>query len=72
MDVDSSNDIMFISALCRELQECLAETMITMENHVDGFTGQGSDTEENECNNNLSGIVRDVGGSGTAESLAGS
>lgn len=73
MDADNSSDTSFIlntNALCRELQECLAETMMMMECHVgDSYTGKEFDNEKDESKNNSCGIVRDAVGSDGAKRL---
>lgn len=73
MDTGGSNDISLMfntSALCRELQECLSETLVTMERQVgDSYAGKESDNTQDESNNNSSVIVRDVGGSCEALSV---
>ncbi|XP_078347468.1 omega-hydroxyceramide transacylase-like isoform X2 [Oculina patagonica] len=62
MDAGSSDDtckfIFNANALCRELQECLSETMVMMERHVgDSYAGKESDNTQDESNNNSSVIV---------------
>lgn len=62
-----NNDVTFTcilntSALCRELQECLAESMVMMEHHV----GESYAETNSDSNNNSSDIVKDLGGSACA------
>ena len=73
MDADDSSDDSFIlntNALRRELQECLAGTIIMMERHVgDSYTGKEFNNKKDEGKNNSSGTVRPVGEADGAKSL---
>ena len=74
MDAEDSSDDVFIlntNSLCRELQECLAETIIMMECHGgDSYTGKKFNNEKDEMKNNSSGRVRHMCESDGAKSLA--
>lgn len=73
MEADDSSDDSFIlntNALRRELQGCLAETIIMMESHVgDSYTGKEFNNIKDESKNNSSGTVRPVNVSDGAKSL---